>query len=67
MINITAIKKIISLWNNTPDQPSTFRTKKWVEIIDDSRGTYIINSQIKFKMSLSKSAVCDYCGAYIHF
>ena len=67
MINITAIKKIISLWNNTPDQPSTFRTKNWVEIIDDSRGTYITNSQIKFKMSLSKSGVCDYCDAYIHF
>ena len=31
---------------NTPDQPSKFRTKNWVEINDQTRGTYIVNSQI---------------------
>ena len=43
-------QKIINLLDNTPVQPSTFRTKKWVEINDDSRGTYNTNSQIKLKL-----------------
>ena len=28
------------------NQPSKFRRKNWVEINDESRGTYNINSQI---------------------
>ena len=31
--------KIINLLDNTPNQPSKFKTKKWVEINDESRGT----------------------------
>ena len=30
---------IANLLENTLNQPSKFRTKKWVEIIDESRGT----------------------------
>ena len=37
-------QKIINLLNNTPNQPTKFRTKKWVEINDDSRGTYNTNN-----------------------
>ena len=37
-------QKIINLLNNTPDQPPKFKTKNWVEINDDSRGTYNTNS-----------------------
>ena len=37
----------INLLENTPNQPTKFRTKNWVEINDDSRGTYNTNSQIK--------------------
>ena len=33
-------QKIINLLHNTPDKPSKFRTRNWVEINDDSRGTY---------------------------
>ena len=43
-------QKIINLLDNTPNQPSKFRTKNWVEINDDSGETYDINSQIKFKL-----------------
>ena len=57
--------KIISLLDNKPNQPSKFRTKNWVEINDNSRGTYNINSQIKFKTSMLRSSLCDYCDAYI--
>ena len=38
----------MNLLDNTPNQPSKFRTKNWVEINDESRGTYNTNSQIKF-------------------
>ena len=32
---------------------------------DSSRGTYYINSQIKFKTSMLKSSLCDCIDAYI--
>ena len=46
-------------------QPSKFRTKNWVEINDESRETYNVNSQIKFKTTMLKSRLCDYSDAYI--
>ena len=51
--------------DNTPSQPAKFRTKYWVEINDDSRGKYNINSQIKFKNSMLRSRLCDYSDVYI--
>ena len=42
-------QKMINLLDNTPNQPTKFGTKNWVEINDDSWGTYNTNSQIKFK------------------
>ena len=56
---------MINLLDNTSNQPSKFRTKKWVEINDESRGTYNTNSQIKFKTRMLKSSLCDYSDAYI--
>ena len=46
-------------------EPSTFRTKNWVKINDESRGTYNVNSQIKFKTTMLKSSLCGYSDAYI--
>ena len=51
--------------DNTPNQLSKFKTKYWVKINDDSRGTYNINNQIKFKTLMLKSNLCDYNDAYI--
>ena len=51
--------------DNTPNQRTKFRTKNWVEIDDESRGTYDINSQIRFKTSMLRSSLCDYSDAYI--
>ena len=51
--------------DNKSNQPSKFRTKNWVEINDESRGTYNVNSQIKFKTTMLKSSLCDYSDAYI--
>ena len=58
-------QKLINLLDNTPNQPFTFTTKKWVEINDESRGTYSTNSQIKFKTTMLKSSLCYYSDAYI--
>ena len=38
---------------NTPNQPTKFRTENWVEINDNSCGKYNTNSQIKFKFNSS--------------
>ena len=46
-------------------QPSKFRTRNWIEINDESRGAYNVNSQIKFKTTILKSSLCDYSDAYI--
>ena len=56
---------MINLWDNTPNQPTKFRTKNWVEINDDSHGMYNTNSQIKFNTSMLKLSLCDYSDAYI--
>ena len=50
-------EKITNLFDNTPNQQSKLRTKKWVEINDDSRGTYNTNNQIEFKTSTLKSSL----------
>ena len=51
--------------DNTLNQPSKFRTRNWIEINDESRGTYNVNSQTKFKTTILKSSLCDYSDAYI--
>ena len=57
------IAKLID--DNTLNQPSKFRTRNWIEINDESRGAYNVNSQIKFKTTKLKSSLCDYSDAYI--
>ena len=52
-------QKIMDLLENAPNQPSKFRTKNWVEVNDESRGTYNTNSQTKFKTSMLRSNLCD--------
>ena len=44
---------------------SKFRSKNWVEINDELRGTYNDGKQIKFKTTMLKSSLCDYSDAYI--
>ena len=58
-------QKRANLIDETPNQPSKFRTRNFVEINDESRGTYSVNSQIKFKTTMLKSSLCDYSDAYI--
>ena len=58
-------QKIANLIDDTSNQPSKFRTRNWVEINDESRGAYNVNSQIKYKTAMLKSSLCDYSDAYI--
>ena len=52
-------QKIANLIDDTSYQPFKFRTKNLVEINDESRGVYNVNSQIKFKTTMLKSSLCD--------
>ena len=58
-------QKIANLMDDTSNQPSKFRTRNWIEINDESRGAYNVNSQIKYKTTMLKSSLCDYSDAYI--
>ena len=58
-------QKIANLIDDASNQPSKFKTRNWVEINDESRGAYNVNSQIKFKTTMLKSSLCDYSDAYI--
>ena len=51
--------------DNTPTQPSKFKIKNWVEIYDELWRTYNEDNQIRFKMSMLRSSLCDYGDAYI--
>ena len=45
------------------NQPSKFGTRNWVEINNESRGTYASND-IKLKTTILRSNLCDYVDAY---
>ena len=57
-------QKITNLLDSASNQPSKFRTRNWVKINDESRGTYTSND-IKFKTTMLRSNLCDYADAYI--
>ena len=39
-------------------------TKKWVKVNDLSDGQYSINKNLRFKISMLRSDLCDYSDAY---
>ena len=51
--------------DDASNQPYKFGTKNWVEINDESRGTYNATSQIKFKTTMLKSSLCDCSDANV--
>ena len=56
--------KIANLLDNASNQPSKFRTRNWVEINDESKGTYTGND-IRFKITMLRSNLCDYADVHI--
>ena len=57
-------QKIANLLDKELNQVSKFRTRNWVEINDESRGTYTGND-INFKTTMLRSNLCDYADAHI--
>ena len=57
-------QKIVNLLNDESNQPSKFRTRNWVEINGESRGTYT-NTDIDIKTTMLRSDLCHYADAYI--
>ena len=43
-------QKAINLLDNTPNQPSKFRTKNWVEINDDASGSIALMIKLNLKL-----------------
>ena len=58
-------QKRVNLIDDASYQPSKFETKNLFEINDESRGTYNVKSQIKFKTTMLKSSLCDCSDVYI--
>ena len=57
-------QKIANLINNESDQQSKFRKRNWIEINYESRENYA-NGDIKFKITMLRSNLCDYTDSYI--
>ena len=70
-------QKIINLFRGTTNKPSKFRRRNWVEINDESRGTYgdddinynnnddDNNNNSKFKILMIRSNLRGYSDAFI--
>ena len=58
-------QKIASLLDSASNQPSKFRAKNLVEMIDESRATYAVNKQIKFKTSMLRVYVVTLEHTYL--
>ena len=56
-------QKIANLLNDESNKASKFRTRNWVEINDDVRGSP--NIKIRFKTAMLRSSLCDCSDAYI--
>ena len=49
-------QRLINLLDNTPNQPSNFKTKNWIEIKYESRETFNEVNQTRFKTSMLRSS-----------
>ena len=59
-------QKITNLLSSTLDKKvPRFITKKWIEVNDQSGGVYSADKQIRLKISMLRSDLCDYFDAYI--
>ena len=57
-------QKIAIFLDSASNEPSEFRTRNWVEMNYESRGTYTSNN-IKFKTTMLRSNLCEYADVYI--
>ena len=59
-------QKIVNFLDTTSDNKDLpkFVTKKWVEVYDQSEGNYNVNKEIRIKISMLRSDLCDFSDAY---
>ena len=53
------------IWRPNDKNFPKFTTKKWIEFYDQSEKNYSPNKEIRIKISVLISDLCDYCDAYI--
>ena len=53
------------LGKSDKDEIPKFSTIKWIEIFDQSNGTYNKNKDIRFKANQLRNDLCDFNEAYI--
>ena len=59
-------QKIVNfLCTNPYENLPKFVTEKWMEVYDQSGRNYNVNEEIRIKISMLWSDLCDYCHAYI--
>ena len=60
-------QKILNFLDTTSDDKDLpgFVTKKWIEVYDQSEGNYNVNKEIRIKISMLRTDLCDYSDAYI--
>ena len=58
------ITNFLDITSDNKDLPR-FVTKKWIEVYDQSEKNYSPNKEIRIKMSMLRSDLCDFSDAYI--
>ena len=58
------IKNFLDITSDNKDLPKSV-TKKWIEVYDQSEGNYAVNKEIRIKISMLRSYLCDFSDAYI--
>ena len=60
-------QKITNFLDTTSDDKDLprFVTKKWMKVYDQLGGNYNVNKEIRFKMSMPRSDLCDFDDTYI--
>ena len=60
-------QKMVNFLDITSDDKDLpgFVTKKWIEVYNQSEGSYNVNKEIRIKTSMLRSDLCDFNDAYI--
>ena len=60
-------QEIVNLLGITPDDKDLprFVTKKWIELYDQTGGSYNVNKEIRIKTPMLRSDLCDFRDVYI--
>ena len=60
-------QKIVNFLDTTSDDKDLprFVTKKWIEVYDQSGGSYNVNKETRIETSMLRSDLCNFIDAYI--